>query len=839
MNTYFKPNRYVLSVAIGTVLMPGAAMAADAAVAAPSQDAATNVDAASARQKEAEQNSKDPTSLEGIVVTGSASSSGVRKLDASYSITTATAVQIEDAAPASTADLLKIVPGVWAESTGGQTGANIFVRGFPGTGDAPYVTMELDGSPLYPVATLSFLENSTLFRLDDTVYRVEALRGGPSPIFSNGQPGITVNFIQRNGMETPEGEGSARVTVGTEGLYRFDGYYGGKLAEDWYGSIGGFYREGDGVHDTQYPANKGGQLSANLTHTFETGSVMFYARHLDDKNAFYTATPLISRNGGSDIAQFPGFDARSDTLYGNDLRNLDFEVSPGSVPGTIRRDVADGRGAKIDIAGITLDLDFGGWTLNNRANFTDGDTPTVALFTGTNPTTLGSYIDASIASANADPGIVGAAGGVLATSGVGTFTHGGGAVDPNQQVIDAGMWIVDKHIKSFTDEIRFGRELFAGNTLTVGGYFAKYSAEDHWHLGNNLLMTVQNNARLVDVTLDNGAVISNRGFSSGSFYELDANYDGRNTAAFVFDEWNFAERWRADAGVRVENINVDGTIQNASSVDLDGNPLTVYNNNASVLDGTFRKVELDKTHPAVTAGLNYEISNHMSVFGRVNSGFLFPSFDTLRDGTTLTQKVRQYEFGFKSESEFYSAYLTAFYNRFKGVPYQQFDENGNNVTSIGGAKARGIEFEGVIRPVENFQVSVLGDWTKAEYADYGIYTGNQVQRQPKLQARVTPQYAIPMSWGSLRLFATYTYAGKRFGDLANAQPLPSYYSLDFGAVADIGEKLTLRLSGTNVTNQFGLTEGNARIQGAANTGDVFLGRSIFGRMYQVSAQYRF
>jgi outer membrane receptor for ferrienterochelin and colicin len=66
--------------------------------------------------------------LQQVVVTGSAQSNGVRKIDASYSITTATEEQIKQAAPSSTADLLKIVPGVYAESSGGNAGANIEVR---------------------------------------------------------------------------------------------------------------------------------------------------------------------------------------------------------------------------------------------------------------------------------------------------------------------------------------------------------------------------------------------------------------------------------------------------------------------------------------------------------------------------------------------------------------------------------------------------------------------------------------------------------------------------------------------------------------------------------------
>lgn len=136
---------------------------------------------------------------ETIVVTGSANPLGERKLTASFSITTADENQIREAAPSNTADLLKIVPGVFAETTGGTSGANIAVRGFPTGGDALFSTIELDGSPVYASPTLSFLDNSSLFRIDDTVARVEALRGGSSPIWSSGQPGVTVNFIQKNG----------------------------------------------------------------------------------------------------------------------------------------------------------------------------------------------------------------------------------------------------------------------------------------------------------------------------------------------------------------------------------------------------------------------------------------------------------------------------------------------------------------------------------------------------------------------------------------------------------------------------------------------------------------
>ena len=77
-----------------------------------------------------------PSGLETVVVTGSALG-GVKKLEASYNIVTANEEQIRQSNPKSTADLLKISPGMWPETSGGQTGANIEIAGFPGGGDAP------------------------------------------------------------------------------------------------------------------------------------------------------------------------------------------------------------------------------------------------------------------------------------------------------------------------------------------------------------------------------------------------------------------------------------------------------------------------------------------------------------------------------------------------------------------------------------------------------------------------------------------------------------------------------------------------------------------------------
>lgn len=772
----------------------------------------------------------EPTELDTIVVSGAAQSSGLRKRDASFSITTATPEHIQEAAPKSTADLLKIVPGVWAESAGGNTGANIDVRGFPGGSDAPFITVQLDGSPLFPPPTLSFLENSSLFRLDDTVQRVEVLRGGPSPIFSNGQPGATINFIQNKGGDTPEG--SARLTTGSGNLQRFDGYYGGPIGDDWRFSVGGFWRTTDGIRDTQFPADEGGQISGTLTREFGNGALTLYGRHLDDRNAFFTAVPVVARSGGDDVGAFPGFDPGSDALLGNDFRRVNLEVGPGQV---IRRDLAEGRGADIDLLGAILDLDFGGWRLNQRANFLDGSAPTNGLFTGANPQTLGEFIADTVEARGGDPAAVG---------GSGTFFNGGGAVDPTQRVIEAGWWVVDKELRSFTSETRVSFDLGEDHTLTGGVYYADYSSRDRWYLGNEMLLTATPNARRIDVVLDDGAIVTREGFTGGPFFSLDADYDGENLAGFIADEWRITDALRFDVGVRYEEQKATGRVSNAVTVDLDGDPDTLYNNNVSVLDGTNRRIDFDDDQWSWTAGLNWRLSDAASVFGRVNSGFFFPQFDNLRDGQDVTQQVDQYEVGLKSGNDWFDLYLTAFYNEFDGLQFQVFaDTDGDgipeNVTSVGGSRAYGLEFEGALRPFENFEVALTGNWVDAKYREFGANSGNEVRRQPRLQYRITPSYYVPGGWGDLKFYLTYTHVGERYSDPENAQRIPSYDTLDAGIAAYVGSQWEFRLTGTNLTDEIGLTEANPRVIGGAITDDVFLGRPIFGRAWELSALYRF
>lgn len=779
--------------------------------------------------------------IQQVVVTGVASARGVRKVDSAFSITTANEEQLKQAAPSSTADILKIVPGVYAESTGGQSGANIEVRGFPSGSDSPFVSVQMMGNPIFPPPTLSFFEGSSAFRLDDTVERVEVLRGGPSTIWSNGQPGATMNFLLKEGTDTAEG--TVRFSTGTGNLRRVDMFYGGKLSEGWYGSVGGFYRKTDGVRDAGFPADDGHQLTATLTRNLDQGKLTLYARSTDDKNAFYTGVPLISSNGGRTISAFPGFDPLTGTLMSGEMRNFTIEAGPGR---TLTRDLGDGRGLKATVFGANFDQKIGDWSISNKFNRFDGDLNTIAMFTGNNPLSMSQYIANAIASANSNPALVAAAGG-LATSGTASYVKGG-AVAGDQQVVQAGLWAVEKQLKSFTDELRVSKEIFKGNTVTVGGYFADYSSHDVWFLGNSHLMTAVPQASLINVRLNNGVVVSNNGTDGPVNYAPVASYDGRNTAGFISDEWQLSDKVKLDFGLRHEKQKISGTISNLTSADTDGNLLTVYNNGTSMTTGSNTYLSRSDSANSFTFGGNYKLGKDSSVFVRANRGHTFVSFDDLRgagnqkdanDHNLLPMpKISQYEIGYKTATQLYTAYINAFHTQFDGIAFTQILSNGQELRSVSGSKGNGVEFEVAVRPIENLQLQLTGNYQKSEYRDNPVTEGKIVQRQPKLQFRFTPTYRIPFGDGhSAKLYATYTSIGERWADQANQQYLPSYRTIDAGVLFQLGEKIEVRLAGTNLNNELGLTEGNSRLT-SGNVGPINA-RPLFGRTWEASLLYRF
>src|SRR5579875_1703579 len=480
--------RLALTSAILAALSPVVWAGNPAADPAPASGQATT--GAQAQQPPNQQQSQAKTqTLQTVVVTASAI--GVKKLDASYNIVTANREEIRQSNPISVADLLKISPGIWPESTGGQTGANIEIAGFPGGGDAPFFTNMINGSPIYGMSSLSFMDSSSLFRLDDTIQRVEIVQGGPGAIFGPGQMGATANFILRQGTATPSGD--IGLTYGDEGMWRVDGFYGFKIADRWYASIGGFYRVSDGVRDPQFKADKGGQLTATLTHDWDNGSLMLFARKLDDKNQFLTPIPMI-QGSGSTFYGYPGFDPNTGTYESRAIQHVQV---PNPLGYFENANLANGRGGNLNYLGGSYDSTWGSWTVSDHFLYFGGDLPTNALFSGPNPRPLSYFLYGCQVSQPAgycngstavDSNNLGPNGQGLPTGyNIAATLPNGQTVPLDQSVIQQGWWYIQKRLKSLNNDFRLSKEIFDGNTLTAGLYLARYTDHDNWSLGNQML----------------------------------------------------------------------------------------------------------------------------------------------------------------------------------------------------------------------------------------------------------------------------------------------------------------------------------------------------------------
>lgn len=85
---------------------------------------------------------------------------------------------------------------------------------------------------------------------------------------------------------------------------------------------------------------------------------------------------------------------------------------------------------------------------------------------------------------------------------------------------------------------------------------------------------------------------------------------------------------------------------------------------------------------------------------------------------------------------------------------------------------------------------------------------------------MTPAYEVDLGSVKPSVFATLQYTGDRFSDVENNQLLPHFYQLDAGVSVDVAERVKLQVTGNNLTNEVGLTEGNPRIIGSQGSGPI-------------------
>lgn len=714
---------------------------------------------------------------EQILVTGTASGTSVRKVDASYASTSLSEEQIKRLAPKSTADLFKAVPGVWAESSGGVSGANVFVRGFPGGGDAPFLTVQLQGVPVFPPPTLSFLENSTLFRIDETVDFMDALRGGPNSVVSSGQPGLTTNFLLKEGSNVTEG--LVKYSTSDYNLQRIDGVLSGMIDDDLYFMVGGYVQQSPGIRDAGFNSEKGQQFTINITKELDNGKINLFTRVTDDHGAWYLPTPLVA---GVDNAytQLGTLNRQATVQYGPDGTSESF-------------DFGEGRGWDGSISGGSITLEFGdGWTFVDRFAYTSGDADTLGLVPNGDPVALSSVAD----------------NGTSATGAVTGATYAGSTL-----VQQIGRWVVRKDIESFTNDLAITKTTDKIKA-SVGLYSANFSSDDWWTLGNHSYHVIQSGGENLT-----GIDCNDNQDSCGWNYDINSTGDGTTTAFYAALEYQFTDQLSGDIGVRNENHEIEYTVDEG-------------------LDGIVTKAaQYDESDVALTAGLNWQMRKDMGLFVRYSEGSKMPYFDDLRDnfgrfeaGEDLIVDVTQLEFGYKLAKSNYNVYATGFYNEVEGDTFQT--QPGAPVQVLTN-EAFGIEFDAAYFADNGFSINLNATIQETEITESPDNEGNEAQRQPGWQLRLTPSYDFELGEYYGSVYGTLAMVDDRFSDNANSVVLDGYEKIDLGFVIRSDAGLSFELAVQNVTDEDALTEGDPRSVNSPN------GRFILPRTATFSVSYQF
>jgi outer membrane receptor protein involved in Fe transport len=717
--------------------------------------------------------------VEEVIVIGTPGGAGVDRQEASFAITTIAPEDIERIAPQSSADLLKNIPGIWVESSGGVAGANIDVRGLPGGGDAPFVTFAINGSPLYGTEMLSFFEQSSIFRIDETIASVEGLRGGPNAVFGKGEPGLTVNFQLREGSE--ETEGRVKYSTSDYDLQRLDGRLSGSLGDGFYYMIGGYFQSSPGIRDAQFSAEEGNQFTINLTKRFDSGKVNVFTRVTDDHGQWVLPMAL---NSGNDLGSF--------AQIGNATRFR--ELQTNAAGDTKIYDFSDGRGWDGQVSGGSVEFDVGnGFTFRDQFTYMDGDADTHGLVPA---------------------GGAVSAGAVGAIIGAPITTTGGSTLGNGDFVQTYGHWVVEKDLEALINDISISKNFADTHDVTFGYYRATWSSKDFWLLGNPLaLHNTQNGEPLANVT---PADIAAAGGDAGFMFGLQSSGDARTEALYIADSWQILDPLRIDLGFRRETLNLNYV--------LDTGP--------GYADGTIdQTTDLEGTENAYTGAVNWDFSDELGVFVRYTKGFLFPHFDDIRENKNTVDEVKQTEAGLKWSTDAWNLYATGFYNT-----------NDAFSSTVGGVlpptafttEAYGVELDSSVR-FGGMLISLIGTLQKTEITDSTTASdvGNQVLRQPEWQFRVAPSYVLETNDVDVTFYVGATFVGERWGDNANTVKLDGYEKIDLGVMAQFGSGLFVQVHGDNVTDSDGITEGDPRNPAAPN------GRPIFGRSFMFSLGYDF
>jgi len=791
--------------------------------------------------------SRDPLQLQEMVVTGTQSPR--TNLDASVAVTTLSAQEVQQAAPRSTTEMLRYVPGFTrVESSGGEVNQNISIRGILGV---EYVMFMEDGMPVFPTMHTYFMNADNLFRFDENVQRMEVVRGGASALFGSNTPGAIINYINKTGGD--RFAGTMRATVGTHALGRYDLNAGGPMGDDWRFNVGGFYRYDHGVRDPGFPGIRGGQLKANVTRRLDNGYLRASVKHIDDRNQFVLPLPL---NNPDDPGYVSGF-----SNYGALLSNEGVGIRVPTPAGDLTLPLDNGLKTKATWFTVDVALELAdGWHFQNTAQAMQNDQEHNAIVPGN----IFEAADFVTGLTNPDGSPRFPAGSTFQYLFTNHFDIAGNKLPfdtPNGFVIPSIQWHVAKPISAIQDQLQL-RKSFGRHTVALGAYFANYTQENHWNF-TDILIDARDNPRFLDlvVTPPGGTPVE---VTQNGFRNFLSQYrNGTGQASIISGvlgaEIQLTDRLRADIGGRVEYDNFVQSTEQSSTFDLDEDPATTYDN-VTFGNGSFRHFSRDITDWAASVGLNYRMSDNVSFYAAGARGYKMPELDSFLGATSVDQvdlfeakEVRSIEGGVKTQIGNTSITLGGFYTDLKNLIGQGLETVDGVTTWVirqsPNNRSFGAELEAVVSPVEGLLLQGNATVLEGELTGSGVDTlvpraGTRLALVPRAIGNVVALYTVPGP-SALQFKADWHWVASRFSEDAVTRPLdnpavlPDYNYFNFGAgfaIPRAGVRLSIDL--LNAFQSKGLEEGNPRLS-AAGGAPIFLARPLLPRRLQASISYDF
>lgn len=803
----------------------------------------------------------DMAPADDIVVT--ASPRNASRWHSSISVSQVTRDMISGFTPRSEAEVLRTIPGLNLQDTAGAGGnANIGVRGIPvSTGGSEYVALQEDGLPVTLFGDIQFGNNDYWVRFDDSVSRVEAVRGGSTATLASQAPGAVINYISKTG-EQPGG--AIGIETGLNYNEQKLGFqYGERLGAMWRFHLGGFVRAGHGPTRIGYNAVRGYQLKGNITRELAGGRgyVRVHFKRLDDRAPTNTAMPALARLSGSRItgySTFPDLDARRYSGVG--IYNRTFDILERN--GAIRTVAMEGIHPHVTSLGgelhyeltprLTIDDKFR-WT-SMRGTFSHQWTV---------PERTANFVGAPIRNFNLNSADTRTIGSLVYAAGpqagqVYTAPFANNGAQAYTRMRDVG---------SLANDLAVGARFDMGGgtaNLRAGWFHMRQAIDMDWRINNAFtsLDTTRNSVPLNAFEGPNGTgvLLTANGVSGfntqwggccgGRSYDTTYTNDAAYlNAGAIFDALDI------DASIRFDRLRATG-ISYAPTNDADGNgiadtiPVVDRLSGASVMLPTLNTaatpadvVDYSRHYTSWSVGALYAVSDDSSLFARISRGGRFNADRLLFAGSynadgSLSAAGRAKSINFVAQQEIgirqrgrmgggrYTVEATFYRAQVKENNYDFTRQSATNTTY----HSYGLEVYGTMR-IGGFGLDGSIVYTHAR----DTATGRTPATMPRFTYRIDPRYDFgPFSVGASVNGQTASWTRS----LVYRMPASTYVN-GFVKLRP-SEALELGLNVNNLFDRLGYRgSGDVVAVDAAHTEGLIDNSAVYGRTISASARLLF